>query len=161
MTSLEHSTDHYPDGRTVTEIQRKITKKGNRNLASRYFHAKNDKETITTWRSDLNQILHIFAVRSIFSAWMPPTVHFQAELAINTHVTISDVGQDVTNTRTVVADIHRGVINTQVMVSELRDDVVNTNSIVSNIRCNMLGGHGGTRCPDLPVSIAHVLSITE
>ena len=158
---LVRSTDDSPDDSTVTEIQRKVTKKGKRKLASRYFHAKNDREKITTWRSDLNKILHIFNVRSIDYTWMSLTVHFQTELAINTHVTVSEIGQDVANTRTVVSDIHRGVANTQVIVSELRNDVVNTNSIVSDIHCNMLGGHGGARSSHPPVSIARTLSITE
>jgi hypothetical protein len=41
--------------------------KTGRNRFSRLVHAKNDKETIASWRLDLNRILHIFNVRSVFS----------------------------------------------------------------------------------------------
>ena len=50
--------------RAVTEIRTNIFKQGKRNVISRRFHARNDKETITSWRLDLNRILHIFNVRS-------------------------------------------------------------------------------------------------
>ena len=46
-------------------IQKKIVKQGKRNVVSRHIHAKNDKETIATWRSDLNRILHVFNVRPV------------------------------------------------------------------------------------------------
>ena len=50
--------------RTVAEIQEKIVEKDRRNLLSRLTHAKNDKEAIVAWRSDLNRVLHVFNVRS-------------------------------------------------------------------------------------------------
>jgi len=46
----------------VAGIQAKIIEKRGRNLLSRLAHAKNDKETIATWKLDLNRILHIFNV---------------------------------------------------------------------------------------------------
>ena len=49
--------------RTVSEIQKGVTEKGRQKLFSRLAHAKNDKETIASWRSDLNRILHVFNVR--------------------------------------------------------------------------------------------------
>jgi hypothetical protein len=51
--------------RTVAEIQEKVIEKGGRNLFSRLVHAKDDKDTIASWRSDLNRILHIFNVRPV------------------------------------------------------------------------------------------------
>ena len=51
--------------RTVEEIQGNIVDKGDRNLLSRLVHAKNDKDTITGWKLDLNRILHVFNVRSV------------------------------------------------------------------------------------------------
>ena len=48
--------------RAVAEIQKNIIERGQRNGLSRMFHAKNDKETIATWRLDLNRILHVFNV---------------------------------------------------------------------------------------------------
>ena len=54
-----------PNRRTVSEIQRNVVNRGKRNVVSRLFHAKNDKDTIAAWRLDLNRILHIFNVRSV------------------------------------------------------------------------------------------------
>jgi len=53
--------------RAVAEIQRRIIEQGKRNVVSRHFHAKNDKEAIATWKWDLNKILHLFNVRSATS----------------------------------------------------------------------------------------------
>jgi len=49
----------------VAEIQKKVVKQSGRNAASRLLYAKNDKEAITTWKSDLNRIPHAFNVRSV------------------------------------------------------------------------------------------------
>jgi len=56
--------------------------------------------------------------------------HFQAELAINTNVAVSDVRHGVTNTHTVVS-------NTHVIVSGLQRDV-------SDIRRTMVESREGT-----------------
>ena len=48
----------------VADIQRKLVKWGKRNVVSRRFHAMNDKETIATWRLDLDKVLQIFNVGS-------------------------------------------------------------------------------------------------
>jgi hypothetical protein len=55
--------------RTVAAIRKGVIKKGKRNLLSRLANAKNDKETLASWRSDLNRILHVFNVR--FSRFCP------------------------------------------------------------------------------------------
>jgi hypothetical protein len=106
----------------VAGIQEKVIEKGGRNLFSRLVHAKDDKDTIASWRLDLNRILHIFNVRPVAFAWLLPTVHFQTELAIDTNANVSDVRRDVTNTHTVVA---------------------NTHTLVSDIHRNMLQNQGG------------------
>jgi hypothetical protein len=49
----------------LAEIQRGIIKKGKRNVVSRLLHAKNDKEVIATWKSDLSKILLVFNVSSV------------------------------------------------------------------------------------------------
>ena len=77
------------------------------------FHAKNDKETIATWRLDLNRILHVFNVRSVTAEWALLTVTFQTELAINTSAAVSDVHRDVSTTKTIVSDIHRTMVERQ------------------------------------------------
>ena len=51
--------------RTVAEIQRKVIKYSQRNSVSRLFRARDDRDTIATWRSELDRILHIFNVCSI------------------------------------------------------------------------------------------------
>ena len=50
--------------RTVADIQRKLFKWSKRNVISRRFHAKDDKETIDTWRLDLDKILQVVNVSS-------------------------------------------------------------------------------------------------
>ena len=84
-----------------------VIKQSKRNVLSRLFNAKDDKEAIAAWRLDLNRILHVFNVRSIASS--PPllTIRFQTELAINTHVAVSGILQEVTDTHNIVSDIQR------------------------------------------------------
>jgi hypothetical protein len=50
--------------RTTDEIQRHIIKQGKRNRISRHYHKKEDEEAITTWKSDLGGVLHVFNVCS-------------------------------------------------------------------------------------------------
>ena len=74
-----------------------IDEKRERNLFSRLIHAKNDKEVIAGWRSDLNRILHVFNVRSIGSGRQSLTasLYFQTELATNTHIMVLDTHRNV------------------------------------------------------------------
>lgn len=51
------------DLRTVIGIQEKIIEKAGRNPLSRLAHARNDKDTITSWKLDLIRILQVFNVR--------------------------------------------------------------------------------------------------
>ena len=90
------------------EIQEKIIKKGERNHISRLVYAKVDKETIAGWKLDLNRILHVFNVCSVVFTWLSLTVPFQTELAINTHVAVSDVHHDVSEIRRDVSEILDG-----------------------------------------------------
>ena len=103
---LNTATHRALDRRTVAGIQENIIEKGGRNLLSRLAHAKNDKETITAWKLDLNRILHVFNVCSAIAAWLSLTDHSQTELAVNTHVLVSDA-------RTMVSDIHRNMLTSQ------------------------------------------------
>ena len=59
LNTATHRALHH---RTVEGIQENIKEKGGRNVLSRLAHAKNDKETIATWKFDLNRILHVFNV---------------------------------------------------------------------------------------------------
>ena len=90
----------------MAEIQRSVIKQGKRNVISQHLHAKNDKEKIAAWSSDLVRILQVFNVRSIISVRILPTWHYQTELAINTHVAVFD-------TRIMVSEIHRTVVKGQ------------------------------------------------
>ena len=111
--SLERASPATLRCRTVARIQEKTTKKGGRNLLSRLAHAKNDKDTITTWKSDLNRILHIFNVSFVIPARSLLNVRLQAELALNTNVIVSDVHHGVVNTHVMVSDIHRNILKGQ------------------------------------------------
>ena len=88
-------TYHALYRRTVAEIQQEVAKKSERNVASRVFHARNDKDTIAGWNVDLNRILHIFNVRLVVCTWLSLIVPFQTELAINTHMMVLDLHRNV------------------------------------------------------------------
>ena len=129
------------DPRTVGGIQKKVVKQGKRNVVSRHFHARNDKEAINAWRSDLNRILHVFNVRSVVFVWSLLTFHSQTELVINTHVMVTDIQYDVANTRTVVSELHHNVANTQ--------------AIVSGIHSTMMKNQEGAGGQNMSVSATH------
>jgi len=50
---------------------------------------------IAVWGLDLNRILQVFNVRSATFTWMLLIIPFQTELAINTHITVSNIHRDV------------------------------------------------------------------
>ena len=129
------------------------------------FHAKNDKETIATWRSDLNRILHVFNVRPVTPARPLLTVHFQTELAINTNATVSGVHRDVLTTQTIVSGVRHDVTNTHtvvsdthVIVSELQRNVTNTQTIVSDIHRTIVESKEGTDDKSQSVSVTVLYS---
>ena len=108
----ELTDDDILDRRTVAEIQRKIIKQSGNNPVSRLFHAKNDKETIATWRLDLDRIIHVFNVCSVGSAPLSLTTPFQTELALNTHLMVSDLHQNLLIGKGSVDEQHRPVSTT-------------------------------------------------
>ena len=79
----------------MAEIQGKVTEKGKRNVLSRVVYAKDDKEAIAGWKSDLNSILNVFNVCSTVFTWPSLIVPFQTELAMNTHVMVLDIHRNV------------------------------------------------------------------
>jgi hypothetical protein len=93
----------------VAEIQRKVVKQSRRNAVSRLLHARNDKETIGGWKLELNRILHVFNVCPVVSSWSSLTVGFQTELAVTTHVTVSDMHTIVSGIRDDVSKIWEGI----------------------------------------------------
>ena len=97
----------------MADIQRRVIKQNGRNPVSRIFHSKNDKETITAWRLDLNRILHVFNVSSFYFVLLSLIMSPQTELAVNTHVTVSEMRHDVSKIRRDVSEI-RGELGGQV-----------------------------------------------
>ena len=95
--------------RTVDEIQDKITEKGSRKLLSRFVHAKNDKEMIAAWKSDLNGILHTFNVCSVGSLPLLLTPTFQTELAVNTNAMVLEIHRNVVTGQAGTSGQHRSV----------------------------------------------------
>ena len=51
--------------RTANGIQRNIIKRSERNVISRRYHAKDDKEAIITWNLELKRIRRVFDVRPV------------------------------------------------------------------------------------------------
>ena len=56
-------TDDTLYHRTVAEIKGKATKHSGRNRASRFLHARSDKDKIAAWKLELDRILQVFNVR--------------------------------------------------------------------------------------------------
>jgi len=112
--------------RTVYEIQTNITKRGKQNAISRRYHAKNDKEAIATWRSDLNGIRRVINVRFVIPVWPSLITRFQTELWIDTRATGSDTPQDAADKHTIVSGVRRDASNTKLIVSDSQGGVANT-----------------------------------
>ena len=91
----------------MAEIREKVVKRSGRNAVSRLLHAKNDRETIVTWREELKWILQVFNVRSVVLTLASLVTPFQTELAVSAHVTMSGMRQDLSK-------IVRGEVGVQV-----------------------------------------------
>ena len=115
-----------PSIRITAEIQKNIIKQGKRNPISQRYHAKDDKEAITTWRLGLNRVRHVFNVRSVTSVWPPLTVRLQTELGVNTRTTVSSTRQVSVKRDTITTDIYRDISDAEVTVPRVRDDVSST-----------------------------------
>jgi len=120
--------------RTMDEAQEHIIERSKRNAISRRYHAKEDKEAIATWKSDLNEVLGVFNVRSATSARRLLSSCFQNELRINVDATASDIHQDAAKKCSATSDVHRDNSNAKVIVPDVRYNVSKTSRIVSNVR---------------------------
>ena len=121
----------------MAQIQRSAVEPDKRNYVSRIFNPKKDKDAVAAWRSELDRIVHVFEVRSpLHSLPALLIVHLQTELAIHTHLAVSDVREDVGDIRVDVGDIRGGVV-------DIREDVANTRELVSDIHRTMLKGQEG------------------
>ena len=128
----------------MAQIQRSAVEPDKRNFISRIFNAKKDKETVAAWRSELDRIVHVFEVRSALHS-LPALliVHLQTELAIHTHLAVSDVREDVGDIRVDVGDIREDVGDIRGGVVDIREDVANTRELVSDMHRTMLKGQEG------------------
>lgn len=147
--------------RTVAEIQEKIAKRGGQGLLSRFGHAKNDKEAIASWRSDLNAIINILNVGSVVPAWPPLNVYFQTELAVNTRANGSGVRRDVVDTREVVPTIRDNAMSTQPIIRDVQNGIINTRAPVSDAYRNMARSQEGTRSHRYSVNSTVYQPVTE
>lgn len=157
----------------MDEAQRHIIERSKRNAISRRYHAKEDKETIATWKLDLNGILGVFNVCSATSARRLLNSCFQNELGIN--ATASDIHQDAAKKHSIASDAHRDnsnpkvtvpdvrcdVSNTNPTVSDVRSDVVNARTVVPDIRHNKLKSREGVDGQNRAVSTIRILPVTK
>ena len=90
--------------RITAEIQGSIIRQGKRNPISQRYHAKDDKEAITTWRLNLSRVRHVFNVRSVISAWPLLTVCLQTELEMNTRTTVPGAHRDSVKKKTIATE---------------------------------------------------------
>jgi len=105
--------------RILDEIRENIIKRGRRNVISRHYHVKDDKEAIATWRLDLNRVWRVFNVRSVIYVWPLLTVRFQTELGIDTRATGSGARQDAANKPSIFSDVTPEVGNTRTTASDI------------------------------------------
>ena len=97
----------------------------------------------------------MFNVRSVVFMRLLLTTNSQTELAINTHVTTTNihhevmnthnhvlgVRQDVEKTHTLISSVHHDVVNTHTLISGVQNDVVNTHTLVSGVHHDVLSTH--------------------
>jgi len=87
---------------------------------------------IASWRTDLDRILLVFNVRSVFPAQPPLTVQLQTELGLNIYTTVTKTSNVAENTQAMVSDIQDGVTKTSTVAE-------NTQAMVSDIHGKLLG----------------------
>ena len=135
------------------DIRSKVANQSKRNRISQAFHAKNDGQTIASWKVDLNRVLLVFNVCSIVSPRPALTIRTQTELGLNIYATASDVRDGVTKTHTAVTGTHDVVSEVQRDVADTRVVVEDTHIMVSGIHRQILGSQGET--DDQPPSVGN------
>ena len=65
MIKARSSVRHASDCRTVAETQ-EVLKRGGRSRVTRFLHPRDDKDVIAAWKSDLNRLLQVFNVCSVY-----------------------------------------------------------------------------------------------
>ena len=128
--------------RTVAQIQRSAVEPDNRNLLSRMHNPKKDKDAIAAWRSDLDRTVRVFEVCSTVR-FLPAqlTVHLQIELALHTHVAVSNIHEDIGHIRGGVVVIREDIANTHQLVSDMHRTLLKDQEGVDGMN-QMVGKHG-------------------
>ena len=119
----------------MAQIQRSALEPDERNVISRIFNSKKDRDAIAAWSSGLNKIVHVFEVCSTVRS-LPTllTVHLQTELALHTHVAVSNIREDV-------VDIREDFANALKLISDVHYAMVKDQEGADN-RNEMVGNHG-------------------
>ena len=126
----------------MAKIQRSAVEPDERSVISRVFDLKKDEDVIAAWRSELDRIVHVFEVRStIHSLSTLLTVHLQIELALHTHVAVSNVHEDVGHIRGGVGVIREDIANTHQLVSDMHRTLLKDQEGVDGMN-QMVGKHG-------------------
>ena len=120
---FERLADKGLNRSTIAEIQRRITKRGKRNVFFRSFYT-DDEETIATWKSNLDNIRHVFNVRSFIRAQSLLTFRFQTEFTTNMGVNVPEIRHGASN-------IH--------VVSEVRGDVAGGRTAAPSVLFDKMG----------------------
>ena len=119
----------------MAQIQRSVVEPDKRNIFSRILNPKKDKDAIAAWRSELDRIVHVFEVCStVRSLRTLLTVHLQRELALHTHIAVTDIREDVGDIREDVANTHELVSNMHRTLLKDQEGVDGMNQMVSNHR---------------------------
>jgi len=152
----------------VAEIQIYIMKRDKRNVVSRRYHAKDDKEAITAWSLDLDGILRVFNVCYITYARRLLTSCFQTELRKNARTTVSGTHQGAadehtisSNAEVIVPGVHHDVSSAHPIVSDFQDDITNTRATASDIHRDKPKSRRNVDGQDQAVSITRTLIVTE
>ena len=129
----------------MAQIQRSVVEPDKRNLLSRILNPKKDKDAIAAWRSELDRIVHVFEVCSTVRS-LPTllTVHLQIELALHTHIAVSNVREDVGH----------GVV-------VIREDIANTHELVSDMHRTLLKDKEGADSRNKTVGNHGVLFVIQ
>jgi hypothetical protein len=144
----------------MDEIQKQIIRQGKRSPITRLFRG-GDKEAITTWKLEFNEILRVFNVRPVVSAWSLLTSRFQTELVVTTWPTVPDTRHDFANTHTTTPDARHGTPDADNIVSGVRSEIVNKLTTASDIHRNKLRSREDVDGQKQAVSITHTLTVIE
>jgi hypothetical protein len=126
-------------------MQRKVDRRGKRNVVFRSILAGRDNDEIAAWNQDLVRILHVFNVRStgFIGNAADSIAPFQTELAIDTNIRVAVTQTMVADTRMTVANSQTMIANTQAAIADAQTTVANTQTMVADIHRNMLAGQKG------------------